>query len=109
MEFVENEFEERHVVLVDDEEDGWASDKEYFGSDAISNSDLRVFEKEGPAFFWAYKYNKEALKIKATDSQEFGTLTHTLIYEEEEYKKRYYIFAGKKPASIQMEGFCQDV
>jgi hypothetical protein len=106
MDFVE--FEERPFLLVE-EEDGWASDKEYFGSEAISNSDLRVFETEGPAAFWAYKYSPDFVKKPPTESQEFGTLLHTLIYEEKEYEKRYYQFNGKKPASVQMEAFCQDI
>ena len=103
------EYEERNEFVPEDLEDGWASDKEYFGSDAISNSDLRVFDKEGPASFWAYKYDPDYVKVKATDSQEFGTLLHTLIYEEQEYKKRYTQFLGKRPTSTQMEGFCQDI
>lgn len=80
-------------------------DDKYFADPNISNSDLKVFLREGAMAFWWYKYTDEGKK-EATNNMAFGTFIHTVILEPEEYVSRYRTFSGKSPNSPQKHKFC---
>ena len=90
-EFIQNlvKYDPQKSKMINKDDDWYFSDTEY-----ITNSHLKILKEGGPERFKAFK--EGLLPKKETKARTEGSSFHCMLFEPEQYEKRFFVFDDAK-------------